>query len=152
MIYQSLINNQYERYRKYRTRFQARHPIRIAIVAGLHRTALATHLLGNWTIHNAPPTVMSTSPSEELTKKSPLNFSISVHILLPQPSGANFSNDFLEELQKLSEDINKQTYKQNKMTKPGQLYDILRNTPDNIAKLRFIPSEQYETKQVNTKL
>jgi hypothetical protein len=104
--------NQYERYRKYCTRFQARHPIRIAIIAGLHRTALATHLLGNWTIHNAPPRVMSTSPSEELTKKSPLNFSISVHILSPQPSGANFSNDFLGELRKkLSEDVNNQTYK-----------------------------------------
>jgi len=144
--------NQYERYRKYRTRFQARHPIRIAIVAGLHRTALATHLLGNWTIHNAPPRVMSTSPSEELTKKSPLNFSISVHILSPQPSGANFSNDFLGELRKLSEDVNNRTYKQNKMMKSGQLFDILRNTPDNIAKLQFIPSEQYVTKQVNTKL
>ncbi len=75
---------------------------------------------------------MSTSPSEELTKKSPLNFSISVHILSPQPSGANFSNDFLGELRKLSEDVNNRTYKQNKMTKPGQLFDILRNTPDNI--------------------
>ena len=95
---------------------------------------------------------MSTSPSEELTKKSPLNFSISVHILSPQPSGANFSNDFLGELQNLSEDVNNRTYKQNKMTKSGQLFDILRNTQDNIAKLRFIPSEQYETKKVNTKL
>jgi len=39
------------------------------------------------------------------------------------------------------------------MTKSGQLFDILRNTPDNIAKLQFIPpSEQYVTKQVNTKL
>jgi len=144
--------NPYERYRKYRTRFQARHPIRIAIIAGLHRTALATHLLGNWTIQNAPPTIMSTSPSEEVTKKSPLNFNISVHILSPQPSGTNFSYDLLGELQKLSEDVNNQTYKQNKMTKSGQLFDILRNTPDNIAKLRFIPSKQYETKKVNTKL
>jgi hypothetical protein len=76
---------------------------------------------------------MSTSPSEELTKKTPLNFSISVHILSPQPSGANFSNDFLGELRKLSEDVNKQT-------------------PDNIAKLQFIPSKQYVTKKVNTKL
>jgi hypothetical protein len=76
---------------------------------------------------------MSTSPSEELTKKTPLNFSISVHILSPQPSGANFSNDFLGELRKLSEDVNNQT-------------------PDNIAKLQFIPSKQYVTKKVNTKL
>jgi hypothetical protein len=121
--------------RKYRARFQARHPIRIAIVAGLHRTALATHLLGNWKIHNAPPRVMSTSPSEEVTKKSPLNFSISVHILSPQPSGANFSNDFLGEIQKISEDANNRTYKQNKMAKLGQLFDVLRNSPDNITKL-----------------
>jgi len=85
-------------------------------------------------------------------KKSPLNFSISVHILSPQPSGANFSNDFLGELQKLSEDVNNQIYKQNKMTKSGQLFEILRNTPDNITKLRFIIPEQYVTKQVNTKL
>jgi hypothetical protein len=145
-------HNQYERYRKYHARFQATHPIRIVIVAGLHRTALATHLLGNWKSHNAPPIVMSTSPSEEVMKKSPLNFSISVHILSPQPSGANFSNDFLGELQKLSEDVNNQIYKQNKMTKSGQLFEILRNTPDNITKLRFIIPEQYVTKQVNTKL
>jgi len=145
-------HNQYDRYRKYCARFQARHPIRITIVAGLHRTALATHLLGNWTIHNAPPRVMSTSPCEEVTKKSPLNFSISVHILSPQPSGTNFSNDFIGELQKLSADVNNLTYKQNKMMKSGQLFDILRNTPDNIAKLQFIPSKQYETKKVNTKL
>jgi len=78
---------------------------------------------------------MSTSPSEEVTKKSPLNFSISVHILSPQPSGANFSNDFLGEIQKISEDANNRTYKQNKMAKLGQLFDVLRNSPDNITKL-----------------
>jgi hypothetical protein len=47
----------------------------------------------------------------------------------------DFKQDIQSELRKLSEDVNNQTYKQNKMTKSGQLFDILRNTPDNIAKL-----------------
>jgi len=38
------------------------------------------------------------------------------------------------------------------MMKSGKLFDILRNTPDNIAKLQFILSKQYVTKKVNTKL
>ena len=41
--------------------------IRIAIAGGLHRTALATHLLGNWHIHNAPPKIMENTPSKSIT-------------------------------------------------------------------------------------
>ena len=51
--------NLYERYRKMRDMFQSAHPIHIAVMGGLHRTTLETHLLGNWKIHNEPPSVIS---------------------------------------------------------------------------------------------
>jgi hypothetical protein len=100
----TILQNLYERYRKYCHRFQKKHPIRIAITGGLHRTTLATHLLGNWKIHNAPPTIMETIPSKPII--SPLNKDIVVHILSPKVMGSGFTNIYLTEVPKISEDVN----------------------------------------------
>jgi len=94
----TLHKNLYERYRKFRHRFQKKHCIRIAIAGGLYRTALATHLLGNWHIHNAPPKIMESTPSKPITIFSPLNKDIVVHILSPKGMGSGFTNDYLTEV------------------------------------------------------
>jgi len=92
--------NLYERYRKDHHTFQKKHPIRIAITGGLHRTASVTHLLGNWKIHNAPPTIMETTPSKPITIISPLNKDIVVRILSPKAMGSGFTNSTLQKYEK----------------------------------------------------
>jgi hypothetical protein len=90
----------YKRYRKYCHRFQKIHPIRIAIAGGLHRTTLATHLLGNWKIHNAPPKIMETTPSKLITSISSLNKDIVIHILSPKAMGSGFTMSTLQKYKK----------------------------------------------------
>jgi len=92
--------NLYERYRQYHHRLQKKHPIRIDIAGGLHRTALVTHHLGNWKIHNAPPTIMDTIPLKPITIISPLNKDIAVHILSPKAMGSGFTNSTLQKYEK----------------------------------------------------
>jgi len=141
--------HQYDRYRALRTRFQQGHNIRISIMGGLHRTALATHLLGNWKIHNGPATINDFHPHEAITSKSPLNFSIVVHVILPAQHRF-FTNAFLDKCRKMSEDINNRTYKQHKVMTSGQLFDLLtEKTPQEDVKLRFIPTELYEGSAVS---
>jgi hypothetical protein len=147
----TLHKNLYERYRKFRERFQKKHPIRIAIAGGLHRTALATHLLGNWHIHNAPPKIMESTPSKSITILSPLNKDIVVHILSPKGNGSGFTNVYLEEVRKISEDVNNRSYNQLKLTKSAQLFDLLVQTSNEITEKRFIPQQLYETKEVSKK-
>jgi len=147
----TLHKNLYERYRKFRERFQKKHPIRIAIAGGLHRTALATHLLGNWHIHNAPPKIMESTPSKSITISSPLNKDIVVHILSPKGMGSGFTNVYLEEVRKISEDVNNRSYNQLKLTKSAQLFDLLVQTSNEITEKRFIPQQLYETKEVSKK-
>ena len=147
----TLHKNLYERYRKFRERFQKKHPIRIAIAGGLHRTALATHLLGNWHIHNAPPKIMESTPSKSITILSPLNKDIVVHILSPKGMGSGFTNVYLEEVRKISEDVNNRSYNQLKLTKSAQLFDLLVQTSNEITEKRFIPQKLYETKEVSKK-
>lgn len=141
--------HQYDRYRALRTRFQQGHNIRISIMGGLHRTALATHLLGNWKIHNGPATINDFHPLEAITSKTPLNFSIVVHVILPAQHRF-FTNAFLDKCRKMSEDINNRTYKQHKVMTSGQLFDLLtEKTPQEDVKLRFIPTELYEGSDVS---
>jgi len=143
--------NLYERYRKFRHRFQKKHPIRIAIAGGLHRTAIATHLLGNWYIHDAPPKIMESIPLKPITIISPLNKDIVVHILSPKAMGSGITSIYLTEVQKISEDVNNRSYKQLKLTKYAQLFDLLVETPNEITEKCFIPQQLYETKEVRQK-
>jgi len=91
--------NLYERYRKMRDMFQSAHPICIAIMGGLHRTALATHLLGNWEIHNEPPKIINDVPLTPIQINSPLLYDIAVHVITPAkmknpPKLQDFSNEY----------------------------------------------------------
>jgi hypothetical protein len=118
-------------------------------MGGLHRTALATHLLGNWKIHNGPATIFDFLPHEAITSKSPLNFGIVVHVILPAQHKV-FTNAFLDKCRKMSEDINNQTYKQHKVMTSGQLFDLLSEiTPQKDVKLRFITKDLYEGSDVS---
>jgi hypothetical protein len=94
-----------------RDMFQSAHPIRIAIMGGLHRTALATHLLGNWEIHNEPPRIINVFPLTPIPINSPLLYDIAVHVITPAkmknpPKLQDFSNEYLQELREISEDVN----------------------------------------------
>jgi len=65
------------------------------------------------------------------------------------PKLQDFSNEYLRELGKISEDVNDRTYRQMKVNFTGQLFDILANkTPENITNLRFIPSDIFESSKV----
>jgi len=145
----------YERYRKMRDMFQSAHPIRIAVMGGLHRTALATHLLGNWKIHNEPPSVISVVPLTPVKIDSPLLYDFAVHVITPTkiknpPKLQDFSNEYLQKLRKISEDVNDRTYRQMKVNFTGQLFDIMADkTPENITNLRFIPSDIFESSKVS---
>jgi len=98
--YKPMTGNLYERYRKMRDMFQSAHPIRIAIMGGLHQTALATHLLGYWEIHNKPPSIINVVPLTPIQINSPLLYDIAVHVITPAkmknpPKLQDFSNEYL---------------------------------------------------------
>jgi hypothetical protein len=96
-----------------RDMFQSAHPICIAVMGGLHRTALATHLSG---IHNEPLSVINVVPLTPIKINSPLLYDIAVHVITPTkiknpPKLQDFSNEYLRELRKISEEVNKPTDK-----------------------------------------
>jgi hypothetical protein len=63
--------------------FQSARPICIVVMGGLHKTALATHLLGNWKIHNKPPSIINVVPLTPIQINSPLLYDIDVHVITP---------------------------------------------------------------------
>ena len=81
---------------------------------------------------------METIPSKPITIISPLNKDNVVHILSPKAMGSGFTNVYLTEVWKISEDVNNWSYKQLKVTKSAQLFDSLVGTPDEITQKHFI--------------
>jgi hypothetical protein len=65
--------------------------------------------------------------------------------------GSGFTNIYLTEVWKISDDVNNQSYKQLKLTKSAQLFDLLVETPNEISLKCFIPRQQYKTKDVSKK-
>jgi hypothetical protein len=115
---------------------------------------LATHLLGNRKNHNEPPSIINVVPLTPIKINSPLLYDIAVHVITPAkmkipPKLQDFSNEYLRELRKISEDVNDRTYRQMKVNFTGQLFDILANkTPENITNLQFIPSDIFKSSKV----
>ncbi len=62
-----------------RKTFQSQHPIRIAIIGGLHRSVLALHILGNYRITNDKPNKHKT-PLYQLRVDSPINSAIALQV------------------------------------------------------------------------
>jgi hypothetical protein len=65
--------------------------------------------------------------------------------------GSGFTNIYLTEVRKISEDVNNHSYYQLKLTKSAQLFDLLVQTSNEITEKRFIPQQLYETKEVSKK-
>jgi hypothetical protein len=63
--------------------------------------------------------------------------------------GSGFTNIYLTEVWKISEDVSNRSYKQLKLTKSSRLFDFLVETTDEITQKRFIPCQWYETKDVS---
>ena len=105
-------------------------------------------------IHNKPPSIINVVPLTPIKINSPLLYDIAVHVITPAkmknpPKLQDFSNEYLRELQKISEDVNDRTYRQMKVNFTGQLFDILANkTPEDITNLQFIPSDIFESSKV----
>ncbi len=53
--------------------------------------------------------------------------------------GSGFTNVYLKEVRKISEDVNNRSYNQLKLTKSAQLFDLLVQTSNEITEKRFIP-------------
>jgi len=94
---------------------------------------------------------MENIPSKPITIFSPLNKDIVVHILSSKGMGSGFTNIYLTEVRKISEDVNNRSYNQLKLTKSAQLFDLLVQTPNEITEKCFIPQQLYETKEVRQK-
>jgi len=94
---------------------------------------------------------MENIPSKPITIFSPLNKDIVVHILSSKGMGSGFTNIYLTEVRKISEDVNNRSYNQLKLTKSAQLFDLLVQTPNEITEKCFIPQQLYETKEVSKK-
>jgi hypothetical protein len=70
-------------------------------------------------------------------------------MLSPKGNGSGFTNVYLEEVRKIIEDVNNQSYNQLKLTKSAQLFDFLVQTSNEITEKRFIPQQPYEIKEVS---
>jgi hypothetical protein len=130
-----------ENYRKLRRDIQSKTNVRIAVIGGLHRTALATHILGNYIIHNKLPELSKTQYA--IDKTSSVNSGIGVHIMLPR-SGQHLDGTFMQKSRDFSESVNNRKFKAVKDTVRGQMYDLLKMRSDeNINKLRYLPNRLF---------
>jgi hypothetical protein len=93
----------HSRYLAERAAFQAKHNIRIAVIGGLHRTALAIHVLCNFLIHNKPPK-KSKKLLYNVQQQSPVNNNIALHIFTGKQ--CHLTSSLLEICRKYSEQVN----------------------------------------------
>ncbi len=79
------------------------------MVRGLHRTATATHILGNYIIQNAKA-VTSNTPLYSLKKSSSLNSGIAVRII-STTNGQHLNHKFIVQAKNCSETVNNRKHK-----------------------------------------
>lgn len=135
-------------YSQLRTVFQNDHPIRIAILGGLHRTALALHILGNYSVQNSKPTPQ-VKPLYKLTEDSPITSAIAIHIF--SSNNQQLSDEFLSMSRTFSEQVNDRRKKGVEITVAGQMWDLLKNKSTmEMNKHRFLPADLLRTKMVSS--
>ena len=127
-------------FRKFRENIQSKTNVRLALVGGLHRTALVTHILGNYVIHGNKPKISNTG-LYKIKKSSSLNTELAVHIILPTES-QNLDSAFIMQAQHYSKTVNDRKKISLDIPISGQLYQLLKtNTEESLHNLRYLPRE-----------
>ncbi len=117
--------------------FQSKCKVRIAIIGGLHRTALAIHVLGNYFIGNHAPKREERRSFYHIQEDSPVNSALAVHIFTNK--GLKFDQPFLTYCRAYSETINARKHVAVQDTIRSQLYDLLtKKTTTEIDETVFI--------------
>ena len=110
------------------------------MVGGLHRTALAIHILGNYVIHSNTPRV-SEKALYALTRSSSMNADIAIHIILPI-TDQNLDVTFIQQAQHYSRTVNDRKHKALEVPISGQLYDLLKfKTDEKLTNMRYLPKK-----------
>jgi hypothetical protein len=129
-----------ENYRSLRNKIQTSSNVRIAVVGGLHRSALATHVLGNYIIHNKSSRV-SDAQLYQLHKGSPVFSRIAVHLMLPD-TNTYLNDNLLARCRRFSETVNNRKLKAIFVPIRGQLYDLLKEkSTETIDQFRYLPGD-----------
>ncbi len=77
-------------------------PIRLAMIGGLHRCGLATHLLANAYIRNAKP-AFGRDTLYTITQQSSINVDIPLHVIVPKQD--TLQNSFVRVCTEYSKNI-----------------------------------------------
>jgi hypothetical protein len=130
-----------------RETFQSQHPIRIAIIGGLHRSALALHILGNYKITNDKPKKYE-KPFYQLKIDSPINSAIALHVF--SNKNKTLDEEFLAASRIFSEQVNDRRRKAVEVTIAKQMWDLLKNKSTvEVDEHRYLPQKLFNTKYVS---
>jgi hypothetical protein len=128
-----------ERYRRLKKEFQDQHPIRFAVLGGLHRCGLSVHMLGNYVIRNGPPLQNKEKDAYFFTAESSLNTKVPVHLFSPLEQKIDLK--VLQRCENCSRLIQLRKTESFGTTIKAQLFDLLKSTPEQYAKLRTVRDE-----------
>jgi hypothetical protein len=115
-------------------------PIRLAMIGGLHRCGLATHLLVNAYIRNAKP-VFGRETLYTVTRQSSRNVDIRLHVIIPKQD--TLRNSFVRVCTEYSKNIQERKTESFTTTIKQQMFDLLSSTVNSeksqhVNNLRFI--------------
>ena len=121
-----------------RAAFQMQHKIRVGILGGLHRTALALHVMGNYIIQNSAPKI-SVDVLYDIVQTSPVTSNMALHLFTPKEN--QLSTSFLDMCKMYSEQVNERRQKAVNDTVHSQMWNLLtEKTPSTIQQNRYLPS------------
>jgi hypothetical protein len=130
-----------------RTAFQLQHKIRVGILGGLHRTALALHVLGNYIIQNSAPKI-SAEVLYDIVQMSPVTSNMALHLFTPKEN--QLTTSFLDMCKMYSEQVNERRQKAVNDTVHSQMWNLLtEKTPPTIRQKRYLPSNLFTTRTVS---
>jgi hypothetical protein len=131
-----------------RAAFQLKHNIRIGILGGLHRTALALHVMGNYIIQNNAPKI-SGEVLYDIVQTSPVTSNMALHLFTPKQN--QLTTSFLDMCKIYSEQVNERRQKAVNDTVHSQMWNLLtEKTPPAIRQKRYLPSNLFVTRTVSS--
>jgi len=115
-------------------------PIRLAMIGGLHRCGLATHLLANAYIRNAKP-AFGRETLHTITPQSSINVDIPLHVIVPKQD--TLRNSFVRVCAEYSKNIQEWKIESFTTTIKQQMFDLLSSTVNSeksqhVNNLRFL--------------
>jgi len=130
-----------------RAAFQMQHKIRVGILGGLHRTALALHVMGNYIIQNSAPKI-SVGVLYDIVQTSPVTSNMALHLFTPKEN--QLSTLFLDMCKQYSEQVNERRQKAVNDTVHSQMWNLLtEKTTPTMQKNRYLPSTLFVSRTVS---